>query len=726
MERYFQISFHAMILSAFLALYGTGRVEALTLVIFMAGFVATAQRSLRGRPPLLTSRQAFYLSLTYVAFFVFDAMFVSRSFVAAIIHMVLFLELAKMAQRKNDKDYLYLILLAFLQVLAASSLTIDMSFVVMLSLFLVALVSTLMSFDVVRSERGHGTGKDPFEHRGTEAVLAGMSVWASLWIAVVSVGLFFAIPRIGTGYFSRAASQVLLISGFSERVSLGEIGEVKQSSALVMRTRVLEGSITRLPKWRGIALDTFDGTTWSQSPGRRSPIRRLGPDNYVLPESPDRPQGAGSGEFARFEVFLEPIDTTALFGPIVVRGIRSDFGGDLEQDSMGSIYQRAVRSRRIRYEVLSMIPNRLAPADVDDGEPGKPVLEDPDRYLQLPETLDPRIGALAATVTASGAGVMEKTSLIELFLKREFTYSLDLDWDPGDSPLSTFLFDVRSGHCEYFASSMAIMLRTIGIPTRIVNGFLTGEYNPVGESYTVRQSDAHSWVEVWVPGRGWVDFDPTPPDMSGGDLSLTRVVTQYMDAVDLFWNSYVLTYDSDLQFELFRSAQEAAVNLRADLENRSENWVTSTESFADGLTRAIERTVVSRIFWFAILLAVTGAVIVRFRRPLVLAWKLMAVRKQTRTADAEVIAVLFQRACRLAGRRVSARTDPETWREWIARIPDPGIRSKVGSALEIYERTQYGRGPVTEDDFARIEAVTQSLRQSLRGQSLPSETHDRR
>ncbi len=712
MERYFLFSFHALILTAFLALYGTGRVEALTLVIFLAGFAATARQSFRGRPPLVTARQAFYLSLGYIAFFVVDAMLVSSSFVEAIIHMVLFLELAKMAQKKNDKDYLYLILLAFLQVLAASSLTIDASFVVMLSLFLVALVSTLMSFDVVRSERGLADRNDESGQRGSEAVLAGMSVWASLWIAIVGVGLFFAIPRIGTGYFTRAAAQALLISGFSERVSLGEIGEVKQSSALVMRTRLLDGSVTGLPKWRGVALDTFDGNAWSKSPGRRSPIRRVGSENYVLPATGEHLPDAAHSDLARFEVFLEPIATTALFGPHAIRGIRSDFGGDLEQDTMGTIYQRAVRSRRIRYEVLSMIPNRLASdaADAEDGGATGPVLEDAGRYLQLPEDLDPRISTLAASVAAAGPGAIEKASLVELFLKREFTYSLDLNWDPGDSPLSTFLFDVRSGHCEYFASSMAIMLRTIGIPTRMVNGFLTGEYNPVGESYTVRQSDAHSWVEVWIPGRGWVDFDPTPPDMGGDELSLTRLVTHYMDAADLFWNSYVLTYDSDLQFELFQSAQEAAVNLRDGLEHQSRNWMTSTESFADRLARGIQQTVESWVFRLAILLAGTGAAVVRFRRPLVLALKLVAVRMGRRRADVDVVAVLFNRACGLAGRRIAARTDPETWREWIERIPDPVNRAKMEAALEIYERTQYGPNAVTDEDFVRIERIVEALR----------------
>src|SRR4029453_16051442 len=168
------------------------------------------------------NRGAFFISCAYIAFFVSDSLVISRSFIPATIHMVLFLELAKLFQEKTDKDYLYLIILAFLQVLAASSLTIDMSFVATLFLFLVALVSTLMSFDMYRSERNTST-----RAQNVEAPLSGMSLWATIWIIVIGVGVFFAIPRIGTGYFSRADTPSLLLTGFTDTVQLGDIGQVK-------------------------------------------------------------------------------------------------------------------------------------------------------------------------------------------------------------------------------------------------------------------------------------------------------------------------------------------------------------------------------------------------------------------------------------------------------------------------------------------------------------------
>src|SRR5436190_7292859 len=157
MQRYFQISVHALIVTAFIALALTGRLDVPSILLFTIGLGISVYRTLKSMPPLLTARGAFYSSWAYIFFFIFDTFAISRSFIPASIHLVLFLELAKLYQDKKDKDYFYLIVLSFLQVLAASSLTIDMSFVATLFLFLVALMSTLMSFDMYRTERDSRT-----------------------------------------------------------------------------------------------------------------------------------------------------------------------------------------------------------------------------------------------------------------------------------------------------------------------------------------------------------------------------------------------------------------------------------------------------------------------------------------------------------------------------------------------------------------------------------------
>src|SRR6266705_2479570 len=177
MQRYFQITCHALMISAFFGLALTGRLDSPAIVIFTIGMGVSVYWTVKGLPAPLSPHGAFVLSSAYILFFLFDSAIISRSFIPASIHLVLFLQLLKLFQEKTDKDYLYLIILSFLQILAASSLTIDMSFLATLLLFLVALISTLMSFDMYRSDRRKVT------RPGQMAVpLGGMSIWATAWI----------------------------------------------------------------------------------------------------------------------------------------------------------------------------------------------------------------------------------------------------------------------------------------------------------------------------------------------------------------------------------------------------------------------------------------------------------------------------------------------------------------------------------------------------------------
>src|SRR5439155_3264893 len=202
-------------------------------------------------------------------------------------------------------------------------------------------------------------------------------------------------------------------------------------------------------------------------------------------------------------------------------------------------------ARRTQYQVLSEVPKYQAEKKQPDrsGEESIPASIS-SRYLQLPRDLDPRIAELARNITTRETSTVGKESLIEAYLKRNYKYTLDLSRAPGPQPVTTFLLVAKKGHCEYFASAMAILLRAAGIPTRLINGFLMGEYNPVGGDYIIRQSDAHTWVEVYEAGMGWMEFDPTPPDPNHRELNLATQMLQYVDAMELYWNSYIIIYDS--------------------------------------------------------------------------------------------------------------------------------------------------------------------------------------
>jgi len=697
MQRYFQISCHALITSAFFALALTGRLDFPAIAIFSAAVSVSFYRTINSLPAPLSARGAFLLSIGYILFFGLDGALLSRSFIPASIHLVLFLQLAKLYQEKSDKDYLYLIILSFLQILAASSLTIDMSFIATLFLFLVALVSTLMSFNMYRAERGRIV-----QDQQTAMPLGGMSLCATVCIIVTGVVLFLVIPRVGTSYFTRAAAQSLLVAGFTETVQLGEIGQVKLSSAVVMHARQISGTPFAVLKWRGTAFDRFDGYNWVKTDRRRA-IFPASPENEYQIRRVARPS-----ETVRYEVFLEPLATTALFGPHQIRSISGRMAG-VEFDNDDSVYLRFPTIGRTQYEVLSEIPDRsrmLTEASQDFGIPA----EIADRYLQLPDNIDPRIAQLAGEITSKGRSIPEKAALVEGYLKRHYTYTLNLKWAPGPQPVSTFLFDSKTGHCEYFASSMAILLRAAAIPTRLVNGFLMGEYNPVGHDYIVRESDAHTWIEAYIPGHGWMEFDPTPPDPNQPDVNLAMQFSHYIDAMQMFWNSYVIVYDSGAQLQLFRSAQDRLESVQASFRKNSDRWLIRGERFADAFSARLHSIIKTVTFWAVVILFAIILAAYKHRRMLKTQLQIWRVRRGRAIVSEDVVEQLFYRAAHLAERQVHKRRPAETWREWIFGLSDPNSRSILKTALEIFERSKYGHIPISVEDFTLLEQAIRELK----------------
>ena len=205
------------------------------------------------------------------------------------------------------------------------------------------------------------------------------------------------------------------------------------------------------------------------------------------------------------------------------------------------------------------------------------------RYLQLPDNHDRRIDELAAEVTRGATTNVEIARKIEKHLRTTYSYTLDLRRVEDGDPVADFLFNTREGHCEYFASAMVLMLRSRRVPARLVNGFQTGEYNEAADVYTVRQSDAHSWVEVYFPRQGqngmWVAFDPTPDagrSVYGGGLAAW--LRHRREAMEMFWLEHVVGFDANKQFSMAGAAQRWVSSLfsayKWDLSSQWIDWVS--------------------------------------------------------------------------------------------------------------------------------------------------------
>lgn len=243
-------------------------------------------------------------------------------------------------------------------------------------------------------------------------------------------------------------------------------------------------------------------------------------------------------------VYLEPNGERALFGLDRIGLVDGDqVGSAALRDSAASVTQPI--TQRIRYTVLSD-PAPFAPAALD---PGNRAAD-----LAVPTGLPHAVADTAAAVVGAEPDPYRKAQLLlRHFQTGGYTYSLSPPQGSGH-PLDVFL-TTKIGYCEHFASAMALMLRTVGVPARMVVGYLGGDYNPNGDYYLVSQRSAHAWVEAYV-GGGWLRLDPTPVDQGPGSPTAQGRVGSamlLMDALRHRWDTMVLGYDLHKQVGLFRS-----------------------------------------------------------------------------------------------------------------------------------------------------------------------------
>jgi protein-glutamine gamma-glutamyltransferase len=356
----------------------------------------------------------------------------------------------------------------------------------------------------------------------------------------VSAAVFLFFPRVSEGWAARATPMVTrAVVGFSDRIVLGYHGaRIEPNPEVVLRIEFPGGAPHDLASlhWRGRSYNRFDGVSWSRfdQPGPRVNEAELWPGPVVEQVIYARPLGDANVLFG-----LHPIlDVTPLsrIQPVRMRGGDFLYTGDAEP-----VY--SVRSRAGRPDPAAL--RQVQPATTRE------VVSN----LQVPG-ITARMVRLADSLRASAPTMYDHVRAVERYL-RQFDYSLDLPATRRDASLDHFLFVRRAGHCEYFSTAMAILLRAGGVATRNVNGFLGGDWNEFGQYLSVTQNNAHSWVEVYFPGHGWVAFDPTPPGAAStiaGGVHVPNRFRMFLDGFEHRWNKWVLDYDPDRQSSLLQRA----------------------------------------------------------------------------------------------------------------------------------------------------------------------------
>jgi transglutaminase-like putative cysteine protease len=593
-DKFFKFLSYAVVFCGFLALWISGGSGLFVSTLFLAVLVSAWY--LEEKRWQVSEKVGTVLMIFTIPLFYLDWKYRITGFgasetaiVGMLAKLILFLTAIKLFQKKGDRDWLFLYLMSFFEVLLAAGISISPSFLASLILYLAITLCAIVAFEIRKTSRIVSEKSEAgvsSKTKSSDSALANARASAQVelknnlikrlpstaivllfLIIVVAAPLFFAFPRVGGAGLGSNQNAFSSITGFSDTVNLGQIGQLKQNDQIVMRARIENAKKDNLnaTRWRGTALDTFNNRSWSKSSFGYSDLVN---DN-------------GRYWFDRTEkienitlqtVYLEPIDSPVLFilsRPLLIQGNFMN----LKRDSGGAINFVRNDFDHLSYTVAS--DTSLPPVSELQADNSSYSI-DAQRYLALPE-MDERIASLAAQITEGKTNRYDKAAAVEKYLQNEFGYTLDLKAG-GDEPLADFLFNVKEGHCEYFATAMAIMLRTQGVATRIVNGFQLGEYNETADVYVVKQRNAHSWVEVYFPGENvWVPFDPTPfAGQNDGAVSsgILGSFNKYMEALETFWIQYFVAYDNQEQRSLFRSVKNSFRNYQA----KTSSWLNDFQA----------------------------------------------------------------------------------------------------------------------------------------------------
>ncbi|MBI3183849.1 MAG: DUF3488 domain-containing protein [Myxococcales bacterium] len=366
---------------------------------------------------------------------------------------------------------------------------------------------------------------------------------------LAGAAVFIAFPRLSWSLGARRTSPGLggATAGFSERVRLGGQGSIKTSPRVVARVHISpEPEADRLDAyWFGRAFDTFTGREW------RGAGRQLAP-------APSIKLGPSGTEMLRQEIELLPAySARTLIGldPVVSFGQAAAH----TQGGTGRTQLVEVEGEEVRFAEDALAYTYYA-YSLAFPLPRKERISR-DRFLSLPEPLDPRVGALARRIAGGERDPLAAARKLAEHLRSEYRYTLELPGEVED-PLADFLFERKEGHCEHFATALAVMLRTLGYPSRVAGGFFGGER--VRGSFVLRAGDAHAWTQVFVEGRGFVTVDATPDaNRAGQPAPLLEWLSLRYEELESHWRGWVLDYtlrdQIDLAYALVRPPREPSV-----------------------------------------------------------------------------------------------------------------------------------------------------------------------
>jgi protein-glutamine gamma-glutamyltransferase len=638
-------------------------------------------------------------------------------------------------QPKRSRDWLWLYVVAFFQMLLAAGMMIDTTFFVLLVVFLFSAISTLVSFEMQRAQHTLNGARSPQETsefefwRETPTLRKTLTqprwrsvtifaVFSLIIILLLATPLFLAMPRLALRNSGAGWMQGASLSGFSDTVRLGDVGQLKLNPKLVMRVRVNQppDQYRSSLRWRGVTLDFYDGNSWRDSLSGRGATttgRKIGArpatkrgNTFWVDETSHLRRSEDLASITRQTFYLEPLDTPTIFAapkPLWIEGLPS-----LWRDESDGLWTSNHALNRLIYHVES--DTRL-PSDKElrDTNSTDYELDIHVRYTQLPKGFDPRVGQLAAQVAQGATATIDVARRIESHLRSNYKYTLNLKRTDDGEPVADFLLNVRAGHCEYFASALTLMLRTQGIPARIVNGFQMGDYSELSDFYTVRQSDAHSWVEVYFPSHGWIAFDPTPAaGLSQYDNNWLATLRHFSESIEMFWLENVIGFSANEQASMAFRVQRIVSDSQSEFSTKMTLWKLrlmdllrslraggAAHSPGEWATTILTHPLMLTLFGLSLL--VGGFV---FYRKHANSWR----RRIQQEPIASAIA-FYQEMLELLTRAGHHRLPDQTPQEFAQHV---GLAS-VMEITTLYQQVRFGGKQLSEAEIQRVETALKEL-----------------
>ncbi|MEQ1855753.1 MAG: transglutaminaseTgpA domain-containing protein [Longimicrobiales bacterium] len=605
------------------------------------------------------------LAAVLVARALFHVFVVRDDIVIPVVDLLLLLLAAEALRSLDAPNDIRLYALSFALVLASTAYRPGVLFLVAFIAYIMLATLALMIGLVRRKAERHGVREVPLG-RGlvlTTGMLSGV-------ILLIAMAVFVTFPRVSQGWAGRGEVLATSIAGFSDEISIGEHGStIAGNPEIVLRVEFPSGVPDDVGglRWRGRSYDRFDGVRWTRTGGMPP---SGGPTQWYE-------ERWGPGVIEQ-RIYGSPLDVRVLFALHPALGFDAENGVQPLFDNAGDyIYWGSVAPV---YTAMSAA-SQPAPEELREARRG---YAPNDRYfLQIPR-LDPRIVALADSITDGLDNRYDRAKAIEDYL-RTFEYTRDLPRTAAETSLEHFLFERRAGHCEYFSTAMVMLLRSQGIQARNVNGFLGGQWSPFGEYLVVTQNEAHSWVEVWFPGFGWVAFDPTPPGAAGTAVAASwfwpgRI---WFDGLQHRWNKWVLDYSMESQVGIF-------ANLFAD----------EPVEAVDGASPSAR---VGRNGW-----AMAALVLV------LLAGYTWARHGPTPRSPTTTMYLQLRSACARSGLVVAPGLTPLALAQHVRRE-----RSLAGPPAErvvdLYLRARYGGESLGESDLREMREALRATRRLLKG-----------